>query len=120
MSHVYFQCQGTGLLFPSDFRKNWGKNGYGSGLGKVPVSECLETDWNSKVAKPANLQSTDQIMFPVACPRYPLQRVELKEAAKPDQMAVLMRDDVKMNKRAQIIRNKQLENKNGLLKASLK
>jgi len=120
MSHVYFQCQGTGLLFPGDFRKNWGRGGYGSGLGNEPVSECLETSWNSKVSKPANLQNVDQIMYPVNCPRYPLQRIELKEPAKADQMAILMKDDPNYNKRAEIIREKQMNNKNGLLKAQLK
>jgi len=119
MSSKYYQCMGTGLLFPADYLENWGRDGYGIGLGDAPVSECLETDYVRKVARPANLQSPEQIMYPLACPKYPIQLVIMDKPATKDQMAVLARDDVNMVTRAKIIRDKQLANPNGLLKAQL-
>jgi len=115
----YYQCIGTGLLFPADFVKNWGRDGYGSGLGSKPVSECLETAWDMPAARPKVLINPEQIMIPLGCPKYSLQLVYRDKEAKSEEMAILMKDDPNYTKRAKLIRDKQLANKNGILKHSL-
>lgn len=112
-----YRCQGTGLYFPDDYIENWGRN-YGKGLGNRPVSECLQTKWNSPIADPGpNIRNKTQIMFPVGVGFHGIDRVEVEESEFKANRAITMKEDPFMEKRAEIIRNKQMNNKNGRLKA---
>lgn len=113
---VLFQCEGTGLYFPGDYLEMWGRK-YGLGLGPKPISECLETAWHKKIAYPEDLKTVEQIMYPLMNGGHDIGAVILspKDVAKCP-MAVLGINDPFIVKRGKILRQKQLENKNGLLK----
>ena len=118
-----FRCAGSGLFFPGDYLNEWGRK-YGHGLGRTPVSECLETDWYREVAQPDNLLNEEQIMYPIMQGNHPIDAyiVDLesfKGIVEGGQMAVLMKDDPFLVSRAKILRNKQLENPNKRLKTFL-
>lgn len=113
---LMFRCSGSGLFFPADYLEQWGRK-YGIGLGKAPVSECLETDWYANVAIPKNLRSIDQIMYPVYQANHQVDAFILSpEGAAKAQKAILLSEDPFMDARAKIIRGKQLENVNGKLR----
>jgi len=113
---VLYQCQGTGLYFPGDYLEMWGRK-YGHGLGKKPVSECLESNYTRKVAFPKKLKNVEQIMFPLEHGNHDIDAVIMSpEEAKKCKPAILMINDPFMQKRGKLLRQKQLDNKNGLLK----
>lgn len=111
---MVFRCNHSGLHLPSDYIKDWGKL-YGIGLGPDPVSEVLDTDYDT--APPAitpDIRSLDQIMHPVITSRV---QVDLALVNANDlQYAILAREDVHMDKRAKIVRLKQLTNPAGKLR----
>jgi len=118
-----FRCAGTGLFFPSDYLENWGIK-YGFSLGRDPVSECLETMWSVGVVMPKDFKSEEQLMYPVRQGNHQVDAFVMTKAAadnikRTGQMAILGIDDPFMIKRAKIIRNKQLKNKNRLLQTYL-
>jgi len=118
-----FRCAGSGLYFPSDYLEMWGRK-YGLGLGPVVVSECLETEWQAGVAIPKDIKSPTQIMFPLKQGNHQVDAYIVKSAdivnfQKEYQFAVLIFLDAFMEKRAGIIRDKQLRNKNGRLAATM-
>jgi len=118
-----FRCAGTGLFFPSDYSDSWGIK-YGIGLGRKVVSECLESMWTVGIDVPKKLKSPEQIMVPLRQGNHQVDAyVMSKEAAKAikdsGQMAICACDDPFMDKRAKVIRNKQLKNKNRLLQTFL-
>jgi len=114
---MVFQCNGTGLYFPSDYIEEWGRK-YGHGLGKTVVSECLETAWGQDLAVPKNLRRPEQIMYPLKQGNHGITAVMVTpEEAKGLDYAILMIDDPFGDDRTKIIRDKQMKNKNGLLKA---
>lgn len=113
---LMFRCSGSGLFFPSDYLQEWGRK-YGIGLGSSPVSECLETDWYANVAIPKNLRTLEQIMYPVYQGNHQVDAFILSpEGAQQAAKAVLFSEDPFMDKRAKIIRDKQMNNVNGKLK----
>jgi hypothetical protein len=116
---LLFMCTHSGLYFPSDYLKEWGRK-YGHGLGASPVSECLETLWEHPVANPKNLRSADQIMYPVGHHYGQVDAVIMPAAeAKTATSAIFMIEDPYMELRSRIIREKQMKNPNGRLKASV-
>lgn len=107
---VVFQCGHSGLYFPSDYVKEWGRS-YGIGQGPDPVSEVLDSDYHT--APPAitpEIQSFDQIMHPVGncCAQMDLDLVA-KEVFEANQ-AIAAKDDPRMKRRCEIVREKQLLN----------
>lgn len=113
---IRFRCSGSGLFFPADYLKEWGRK-YGHGLGASPVSECLETDWYQECAIPKNMRSVSQIMYPVKQGGHQVDAFILsKEASEQVNMAIKFTDDPFGALRAKIIRDKQLNNPNGRLK----
>lgn len=119
---LLFRCAGSGLYFPGNYVEQWGRK-YGIGLGPNVLSECLETDWNAPCAVPENLRTPEQIMFPVKQGGHqvdayivPTEQIEA-QFADFDSFAVVAKLDPYIVKRGMIVRNKQLENKNGRLKA---
>lgn len=85
--------------------KEWGRNGIGIGLGPVPVSECLDSDYLGALAIPAH--AAESAMHPVGVTRAPLIPVEVTEEEFQAKAAILHRDDPLMVKRCTIIREKQ-------------
>lgn len=102
-----FRCSHSGLLLPVDYIKEWGRK-YGIGLGPSPVSEVLNSDYDSKPAKPKKFRHVDQIMHPVG---NSFAQVDF-DLFDPEELpwAVLEKDDNGMEKRAAIIIQKQLVN----------
>jgi len=84
------------------------------------VSECLETNWHQKVPKFEDVKYVEQVMFPVGYGYHPIDSVFIdKSEADKGIMAVLKINDQAMVRRAGIIRNKQMNHRNGRLKALL-
>jgi len=111
-----FVCNHSGLLLPGDYVKQWGRK-YGIGQGPSPVSEVLDTDYDTdppEITK--SIRSIDQIMHPVGpCfAQVDLLLVDPQEFAA--KAAILDRDDEGMFKRCTIVRAKQLENPRGRLR----
>jgi len=115
----FFRCAGTGLFFPSDYVRMWGRM-YGSGLGKAVVSECLETNWEAPLAIPMHIRRPEQVMYPLQQGGHQVDAWIIGAAeAKQALAAILMADDPFIEERGMLIRNKQLANKNGRLKTAL-
>lgn len=98
-----FRCSRTGVFFPADYVEEWGRK-YGIGLGPVPVSEALVNDYMSKpVVSPEG-----KAMHPIGTCRAQVDLVEVTEEEFNKSKAVLASEDVSYNKRAVIMRDKQL------------
>lgn len=105
-----FRCGHSGLYFPGDYLKEWGRK-YGIGLGPTPVSEVLDSRYDCAPPKvTANIRSLDQIMHPLA---HTFAQVDM-ELVLPEQLdakaAVTMQADPYLQQRARIVLQKQLVN----------
>jgi hypothetical protein len=110
-----FVCGESGLLYPADYVKNWGKL-YGIGLGPSPVSESLQSEYD--VAPPAltsEIQTLEQIMHPLRSSCAQMDTALVDAASFASQSAVLVLGDEKMRKRAPILYAKQINNPRGRL-----
>lgn len=106
-----FRCTHSGLLLPGDYVKEWGRK-YGIGLGPQPVSEVLDSDYDTAPPSLTNdVESIEQIMHPVG-PSF--AQVDFLMVAPSelttDHLAVLDLEDRKMRKRSNIIMKRQLQN----------
>lgn len=111
-----FVCNHSGLLLPFDYVKEWGRK-YGSGLGPHPVSEVLDTNYDTEPPRiTPSIRSLEQIMHPVGPSFAQVDRVMVHPSVFAATKAVLHRDDKQMETRAKILRAKQLENPRGRLK----
>lgn len=97
-----FRCARTNLLFPEDYIEEWGRK-YGIGLGPEPVSEALVNDYHRKV-----VEDGEEPMHAVSVCRAQVDLVDVDPAEFEDRKAVLAIDDVKMNRRAEIMRGRQI------------
>lgn len=64
---VAFQCNHSGLYWPGDYLREWGRK-YGIGLGGTPVSECLNSDYSATLpefGQAWGVTSPEQIAYPV-------------------------------------------------------
>lgn len=102
-----YECAHSGLLYPESYVKEWGRNGHGVGLGPTPVSECLDTDYNSGLAIPDH--DASEAMHPVGVTRAALIPVNVTEEEFQKRAAILHRDDPRMHKRCEIIRERQMK-----------
>lgn len=105
-----YRCSHSGLYFPSDYMKNWGRK-YGIAQGDRPVSEVLNTEYLYPVCVPgeaAGMPQYESAMHPVGVTHAQVDYVEVEEAEYEANKAILHRDDPTMAKRAAIIREKQL------------
>ena len=105
-----FQCGASGLYYPGDYVRNWGKP-YGIGLGPHPVSESLQSEYD--VDPPAitpQIRSLDQIMHPLraSCAQMDLLLIDIDD--KADGFAVVAVEDLDCVRRAAIIIIKQRAN----------
>lgn len=114
-----FQCGHSGLLLPGDYVKEWGRK-YGIGLGPHPVSEVLDTDYSIPPAPiTPDLRRIEQIMHPFGVS---FAQVDLMLVTPNDlevKAAILDQDDRGMYERVKILREKQLANPRGQLRAHL-
>lgn len=112
----FFQCGHSGLFYPGDYVKQWGKL-YGIGLGPEPVSECLDSDYDS--APPPitpDIRSIDQIMHPLHTTRSQVDLVLLDPREVEGKLLVVAEEDRYLEKRSLILRQKQLANPNSRLR----
>jgi len=102
-----FQCGHSGLYFPADYVKEWGRL-YGIGLGPHPVSEVLDSDYHTDPPDiTRETRSLDQIMHPIGNCFAQVDHMLVEEGAYKDNLAVLDKDDPFMDARAAICRAKQ-------------
>lgn len=112
-----FVCNHSGLLLPGDYVKQWGR-AYGIGQGPSPLSEVLDSDYDTDAPDiTPQIRSIDQIMHPVGpCfAQVDLLMVDPSEFAA--KAAILAKDDEGMYERVKIVRQRQLVNPRGRLRA---
>lgn len=107
---MVFVCGDSGLLYPSDYLRNWGKP-YGIGLGPHPVSESLQSEY--EVDPPmitSATKSLDQIMHPLrsSCAQMDCLLVDVDNPQYAFAVIAAMDPDYEL--RAPILRAKQLAN----------
>jgi len=105
---MVFRCGHSGLFFPGDFLRGWGSL-YGIGLGYSPVSEVLDSDYQTPppAISPA-IRNIDQIMHGLCVCNAQVDAVLVPEAEYFSNRAVLAIDDAQMDERVKIILPKQL------------
>lgn len=105
-----FRCNHSGKYLPPDYVKEWGIK-YGHGLGKEPVSECLDTDYGKlpDMDRAKYRASVTDYMYPLSDTRANITLVDVTEAEynKPENRIILVRDDRNFAKRAALIRKIQ-------------
>lgn len=114
-----FRCGHSGLFYPGDYIREWGRL-YGIGLGPQPVSEALDSDYET--APPAitpNIRSENQIMHPLRHCLAQMDWVLLTAEAFQEGAAVLAIADRTMTVRAPILRQKQMDNPRSRLRLVL-
>lgn len=105
-----FQCGESGLLYPADYVREWGKK-YGIGLGPSPVSESLQSEYD--VAPPAVTTETRdlvQIMHPLRVSTAQMDLDLVDADTFGSRAAVVALEDPHMRKRAPILYGKQCAN----------
>jgi hypothetical protein len=111
-----FHCNHSGLYFPADYCKEWGKL-YGIGLGSAVVSEVFDTDYN---IPPPDIDPTirriEQIMHPVRIAGASVNLVTIGEEYYKTNLAICAKDDPFVERRAAIVRAKQLVNPHSTLR----
>jgi len=102
-----FQCGHSGLWFPGNYLKEWGRL-YGIGLGPTPVSEVLDTDYFTAPPEITSaIRSFDQIMHPVGNCMSQVDAMLVDVEVLQTDAAILAAEDPYMEERARIIRAKQ-------------
>ena len=102
-----FRCSHSGLFLPADYVKEWGRK-YGIGLGHSPVSEVLDSDYDTDPPELTNrTRRIEQVMHPVGpC----MAQMDFLLVMPGQSFAVLDLEDPAMETRAIIVREKQLKN----------
>lgn len=114
-----FQCGHSGLLLPGDYVKEWGRK-YGIGLGPHPVSEVLDSDYDVPPAPiTPDIRRLEQIMHPVGVSFAQVDLMLVTPEEMTARAAIVDRDDPGMYERVKIIREKQLVNPRGQLRAHI-
>lgn len=112
-----FRCNHSGLYFPPDYVKEWGKL-YGVGLGPDPVSEVFDTDYDTDPPRVTEeTRDIATIMHPLVVTRMQVDLVTIPKGEWDASQAVLDMDDPLLRQRARIVRAKQLQNPRGKLRA---
>jgi len=104
-----FRCGHSGLLLPSNYVKDWGRDGIGIGLGPDPVSEVFDSLYDVEPSL-VNIRSLDDIMHPLQVTRAQVDLVMVAPEDLQERSAVLARDDRHCVRRAGIVRARQLQN----------
>lgn len=103
-----FRCGHSRLLYPADYLKAWGKR-YGIGLGPSPVSEALDSDYDS--APPVVDRYTSritQIMHGLGVTNAQMDFVMVQPTEWEARTTVIAADDPLYDSRVSIILPKQI------------
>lgn len=107
---LVFACGASGLYFPADYVRLWGKP-YGDGLGPDVCSETLQSNYDVAPPEPdRNTRSMDQIMHPLFVSRAQVDAILVEVNEAKASMAILDHEDTGMYLRSPILRAKQLSN----------
>lgn len=100
-----FRCSRTGVLFPSDYYEKWGSR-YGIGMGRIPVSEAVCTDYSSI---PVECKSDPNLTMhsTYAC-RAPVILCDVTEEEFVRNEAIIRSEDPKGRRTSELMRAKQL------------
>jgi len=108
-----FVCSHSGLHLPGDYVKEWGRK-YGIGLGPDPVSEVLDSDYQTAPPEiTPSIKRIEQIMHPVGPSFAQVDRVMVHPSVFESSAAIMEQDDKDMEGRAVIMRANQLKNPSG-------
>lgn len=106
-----FRCNHSGLLLPGNYVKDWGRDGIGIGLGPHPVSEVLDTDYDTAPAPISpEIRRIEQVMHPVGACMSQVDLVMVDPAEFKETKAVMDREDRLMERRCSIVRARQMVN----------
>lgn len=109
-----FRCGHSQLLYPGDYLKQWGKL-YGIGLGPTPVSEALDSDYDTEL--PAVDRSTKrltQIMHGLTVCKSQMDFVLVRPEELEYSGTVLALGDEDYDQRAPILLERQLKRSQAL------
>lgn len=107
---LVFQCNESGLYFPSDYVRGWGK-GYGLLCGPDVCSETLQSEYDIAPPMPdRHTISMDQIMHPLKVSRCQVDALLVERSFAESNMALLDVEDPYMRKRVPILLAKQRKN----------
>lgn len=106
---IAFQCAHSGLLFASDYFREWGRK-YGRGCGPTPFSIVYDSDYHTAPAEGRGIDTPEQVMHPVRFCEAQLDRVEVSEEVFKANSALHDGTDPTGAKRASIMRAKQIKN----------
>jgi len=111
-----FQCGHSGMYFPSDYVKEYGRK-YGVGLGPSVCSETLNTQYHVELPPITNkTRSLDQIMHPLEVTRAEVHLVTIPKKQYGAARLILHADDPDYIHRAPILRANQMKNPKSQLK----
>ena len=106
-----FRCNHSGLLLPGNYVKDWGREGIGIGLGPDPVSEVLDTDYDTAPAPISpEIRRVEQVMHPVGVCRAQVDLIMVHPEEFEASKAILDREDRLMERRCSIVRARQMVN----------
>lgn len=111
-----FVCSHSGLLLPGEYVRDWGRNGIGIGLGPDPVSDVLDSDYDTPPpALTPDIRRIEQIMHPVGPCMGQIDLQMVHPSVFEARAAIMDRDDDLMERRAGVVRAKQMKNPRGRL-----
>ena len=110
---LFFRCSHSGLFFPENYGKDWGRL-FGVGLGPHPVSEILNTDYDTPPDVRPEVR-TENIMHPMEVTAAQVDGVMLHPYEVKGAMAVLQAADMNLDTRSAILLKKQWTNPRGKL-----
>lgn len=112
---LVFMCGESGLYYPADYVKNWGRV-WGDGLGPDVCSESLQSQYDIDPPEVTRgIRDLNQIMHPLRSSRAQMDAHLVDVRALEGHMAVPAHVDWDMSLRAPILRAKQLKNPAGRL-----
>ena len=104
-----FQCGHSGLYFPPDYLREYGRK-YGVGLGPtIGMSEILNSDYSADLPPiTPDIEDIGQIMHPLYHVGVPVHLVSIPQTQYDANKPILMSDDPMMRKRGPVLYQKQL------------
>ena len=107
-SVLVFRCAHSGLYFPSDYLRMWGRK-YGIGLGRNPVSEILDTNYEAKLPDINDVKDVADILFPFGVCRSQVDSIVMKVEEARVKKPIIAVMDTDYYERREVIRKKQLK-----------
>lgn len=112
---LVFECGESGLFYPSDYVRNWGKP-WGDGLGPDVCSESLQSQYDIDPPEVSReIRDLNQIMHPLRSSKAQMDAHMVDVRTIEGLTPVAAHEDWDMRRRAPILRGKQLVNPRGRL-----